>query len=53
MVRHRCGPKHGRDGSRWHSGPVVFRHKTFGFSQINEALDEVENRHGGFTNVVI
>ncbi len=31
----------------------VFRHKTFGLNQINEALDEVENRHGGFTNVVI
>ena len=31
----------------------VFRHKTFGLDQINDALDEVENRHGGFTNVVI
>lgn len=31
----------------------VFEHEVFPLSQINEALDAVENRKGGFTNVVV
>ena len=31
----------------------VFHHKSFGLDQINEALEEIERRRGGFTNVVI
>lgn len=31
----------------------VFEHEVFSLGQINEALEAVNNRHGGFTNVVI
>lgn len=31
----------------------VFEHEVFSLEQINEALEAVNHRHGGFTNVVI
>lgn len=31
----------------------VFEHEIFSLAQVNEALDSVDNRKGGFTNVVI
>lgn len=31
----------------------VFEHEIFPLSEVNEALDAVENRKGGFTNVVV
>ncbi|TQK07842.1 alcohol dehydrogenase catalytic domain-containing protein [Herbaspirillum sp. SJZ107] len=31
----------------------VFEHQRFGLTEINEALDAVEARNGGFTNVVV
>lgn len=31
----------------------VFEHQKFSLERINEALDAVDSRNGGFTNVVI
>lgn len=39
-----------------HAGTLdlgVFEHERFSLEQVNEALDAIENRTGGFTNVVI
>lgn len=39
-----------------HAGTLdlgVFEHETFSLDQVNEALDAVEKRGGGFTNVLI
>jgi alcohol dehydrogenase len=39
-----------------HAGTLklgVFEHERFALDQVNEALDAIEKRTGGFSNVVI